>query len=259
MVESSDPLFDASARQASWSLQFEPALDGEGRPVPSIIQYRYVFEAAAVPVVSLRGVLYEAGVKRTLPDTEVRLIGPGGIEFATRTDASGAYELADLAEGEWTVAVEKSGFRSELLPVTISAGKLVELECTCCLHDHGTKSPSTNWSWWKVGAARPNHGARVGRRGDPVSSRHQRRRGARGSEPSRCGAPPLNIGQLIIRGMAPEVLVRSRRRAPASRVPLRRLFHSDQRRCALGGCVSSRWLRRPVRSNAGWRCGSSYP
>lgn len=205
VVESTASVFEAPARQASWSLQFEPARDAEGRPVPSIIQYRYLFEAAAVPVVSLRGVMYEAGVKRVLADTVVRLVGPQQQEISTRTDANGEYELADLQPGVWNVAVEKSGFRSELFEAEIVDGKVVELDIYLLMTRPWEEESFDELVVVEGRRRAPQITERVldadairylpGTNGDVVRVVQNLPGVAR---------PPLNIGQLIIRGMAPE-------------------------------------------------------
>jgi TonB family protein len=205
LIDEAESEFGEAALQAAWSFVFEPATDGQGRPVPATIRYAYVFALTRAPVVSLSGCVFEAGVKRSLIGEEVRLVGKSGGDRRVRTGEDGCFEVADLAPGAWRVLVEPKGFRAEVADVEVLEGQRVEV----------TLYPVQVRPWEDeradqeivVTARRevPQITERVldaetirylpGTNGDVVRVVQNLPGVAR---------PPLNIGQLIIRGMAPD-------------------------------------------------------
>ena len=200
VLETPDEAFGAAAVQAAWSFVFEPAMDAQARPVPAIIRYAYVFELTRVPVLSLTGCVYEAGVKRSLAGEEVRLVSEAAEDRRVQTDPGGCFQVADLASGSWRVVVEPKGYRAE-----IAEGQVVEVDLYP-VQVRPWEEEKADEEIVVVGRREvPQITERVldaqtirylpGTNGDVVRVIQNLPGVAR---------PPLNIGQLIIRGMAPE-------------------------------------------------------
>ncbi|MCB9780917.1 MAG: TonB-dependent receptor [Alphaproteobacteria bacterium] len=63
VLQSSDPVFEGSALEAAFGLQFTPALDADGRAVPMVLQYRMLFSLDVVATVGVEGVVRQAGTR----------------------------------------------------------------------------------------------------------------------------------------------------------------------------------------------------
>lgn len=198
------PEFDAAALQVGRNLTLTPALDADGNPVPAVIGYRVQFEPQAVAVISLQGQVLEAGARGTVPSAEILLIGPDGGETVGLCDADGAFALADLAPGTYQVAITAPGFQPETTQVDIQDGAITEL--TVRLVEDRPWEGTTDAALVVEGRrATPEITERVldseqirylpGTSGDVVRVVQNLPGVAR---------PPLNIGQLLIRGTSPE-------------------------------------------------------
>ncbi|TNE87301.1 MAG: TonB family protein [Deltaproteobacteria bacterium] len=204
VAESGGEAFDRAALDAVRAFVFAPATDASGRPASATILYRYVFEPQAVPVRSAEGVLRQAGSRDAMSGVSLRFTGPDGSQRVATSDADGRFALVDLAEGEWTAVLELPGYEVELVPFTVEQGKVAELKLFA--------NPARPWEIEAdevvevVGKrTAPEITERVlsaeeiyylpGTNGDVVRVVQNLPGVAR---------PPLNIGQLLIRGTAPE-------------------------------------------------------
>ena len=120
--------FDEAAVLAARAFRFAPGLDAEGRPAPAVVGYNMVFEVAAAPVLSVEGRVREAGIRAPLAGLELTAVGPSDEVAIASTDADGRFQLAGLADGEWTIAVQGPGLRTLTETVVVVAGKVVGLD-----------------------------------------------------------------------------------------------------------------------------------
>ncbi len=120
--------FDASALLAARSFRFTPALSAEGVPVPAIIQYSLVFSADTAPPLSLEGVVVEAGVRESLSGIELRALGPDNITALAISDASGGFSFAGLTPGPWVIAAYGPAFQRITETVTVTRGQVGQLK-----------------------------------------------------------------------------------------------------------------------------------
>ncbi|MCO4746765.1 MAG: TonB-dependent receptor [Proteobacteria bacterium] len=204
VVESAGEAFDRAAIDAVLAFVFDPATNERGKAVRATILYRYVFEAQAAPVLSAEGRLRRAGTREPLGDIALRFTGPNGERRAATTDADGRFSLVDLADGEWTAVFEAAGFDPELVPFDVSGGKVAEI---AIFGNNSRPWQSDSAEVIEVFGERtaPEVTERVlsadeirylpGTNGDVVRVVQNLPGVAR---------PPLNIGQLLIRGTAPE-------------------------------------------------------
>ncbi len=202
VATSGRPAFDAAALTLAPSLAFTPALDETGAPAPASIQFRVGFTRTAVGVQALRGTLKdEAGA--ALVDAEVRLVAPDGTPRTVRSGADGRFALEDLAAGTWLVAAVAPGFQTQATSVDVSAGRVTVLDLILLRDTENVRGSDT----LDIVRERtpPEVTERVlsvdeirylpGTNGDVVKVVQNLPGVAR---------PPLGIGQLIIRGTAPE-------------------------------------------------------
>lgn len=204
VVETAGEAFDSAAIDAALAFRFSPALDDADQPVSATILYRIVFETTAARVVSAQGRLREAGTRTPLADVPLRFTGPDEERRVSTTDALGRFVLADLPNGPWTLALETDGYDVETVRFEVKSGQVSELELYArASQPWQSKSDETI----EVVGARtaPEVTERVlsaeeilylpGTNGDIVRVVQNLPGVAR---------PPLNIGQLLIRGTAPE-------------------------------------------------------
>lgn len=197
--------FDAAAVQAMLAYRFTPATDADGAPTPARIRYALRFEPAQAAVLSAEGEVRIAGSRTPLAGAEIRAAGPDGEQRVAVTDDEGRWQLAGLPDGTWTIRVLLPGYATEPVDVAVVAGSVA-----------GVTSFAVPDRPWEAGEAaielevvgdRPF--AEVtertlsaddirylpGTNGDVVKVIQNLPGVAR---------PPLGIGQLLIRGTAPE-------------------------------------------------------
>jgi TonB family protein len=196
---------DAAAVQAARSFRFEPAVDGSGQPVGAVVGYRLKFEPALAPPRSLEGQIRQAGTREPLVTAEVELVGPEGQRRRLEVDAQGRFEAAGLVDGLWQMRASARGHQSDGVSFQVETG-LVSQVTLSLIEDRP----------WESGEA------------DLVVDVIERRETADVTErvlatedirvlPGTNGdvvrvvqnlpgvqRPPLNIGQLLIRGTSPE-------------------------------------------------------
>ena len=196
--------FDRAAVDAALSYSFDPARDEAGAAVPATIGYRMVFEARSAPRIGAEGRLRQAGTREPLANLRLRFVGPDGEGRTATTDAEGRFALADLTAGAWTAILEAPGYADQTVPFDVVDDRVAQIEL------FGVVSRP-----WEVGEyeevtvvgvrTAPEVTERIlsaeeirylpGTNGDVVRVVQNLPGVAR---------PPLNIGQLLIRGTAPE-------------------------------------------------------
>ena len=204
VLESAGPEFDAAARAAVLDFAFIPATDAQGRPAPARITYRYVFTADTAPLLSAEGqVLDPSDVPLT--DVLVTATGPDGTTRTAITDDTGSFALAGLADGDWTLVVSPPGRVEEQATVTVRSGRVSEVVFRPAVVVTETDEDVD----MVIAVERPRRPPEINERaltqdeirylpgsaGDVVRAVQNLPGIAR---------PPLNIGQLIVRGTAPE-------------------------------------------------------
>ncbi|MEQ1506540.1 MAG: TonB family protein, partial [Myxococcota bacterium] len=205
VVESAGPAFDAAAVQAARSFRVTPGLDPDGRAPGASILYRTTFEPTLAPAVSVTGRVRSAGTRTPLAGVDVGLTR-GDARVVATTDAEGQFSVAGLAAGRWVVTLVAPGYRDEPLEIEVVDGEVVELGLFP-VEDRP----------WEVAAPVSEEITVVGRRIAPeVTERRLSQEEVR-YLPGTAGdvvrvvqnlpgvaRPPLGIGQLVIRGTAPE-------------------------------------------------------
>lgn len=206
VLESGGEAFDRAAVQAARSFRFAPATDERGRPVPASVQWRTVFSPERVPVPSVEGVVRAAGTRELVPGFELALVR-GDTRRVAITGPDGAFVVADLPAGDWVVEVLEPGWSADDLSVRVEPGKVVQL----------LLRPTLERPWVAGGDEVAETVEVLGRAvASEVTERTLSQEEAR-YLPGTNGdvvkvvqnlpgvaRPPLGIGQLIIRGTAPE-------------------------------------------------------
>jgi TonB family protein len=126
VIGSTEPVLDAAAVAAMRDFRFSPALDALGRPAPSTIQYRFQLRREEVVTVALRGAVLVAGERTPLAGALVVLLR-GEERRTALTDAAGRFELGGLEAGAWAMTVEAPGCRADVVSVRVAAGQLTEV------------------------------------------------------------------------------------------------------------------------------------
>ncbi|MEZ4236183.1 MAG: TonB family protein [Myxococcota bacterium] len=206
VIESGGPAFDAAAVQAARSYTFTPATDADGQPVPMTVQYRSVFEPTRAAPVSVVGRVRAAGTREPLGDLDVTLTRGDRVVVA-ESDDDGRFRVAGLDDGLWTVRVASPGYRDEVTEIEVAAGRVTEVALY----------PVEDRPWEVREDGVSADVLVVGRRVAPeitervLSAEEARYLPGTNGDVIRVvqnlpgvARPPLNIGQLLIRGTAPE-------------------------------------------------------
>ncbi|MGB0638332.1 MAG: TonB-dependent receptor, partial [Myxococcota bacterium] len=104
-----------------------PALNASDTPVPTQIQYRFLFEPSEAPPIRLTGTVQEAGVRTPVAKATVRARNDAGNEVYGTTDDEGSYQLAGLENGVWNVKISAPALVPEIIEVTITDNNISEL------------------------------------------------------------------------------------------------------------------------------------
>lgn len=197
--------FDAAALAAVRQYRFTPALDAAGVAVPAQLLYRYRFTVARAAAVSVEGaVLATDGAP--VAGATVRLLGPDGQLREVTSGGDGAFSLAGLPAGPYAVAVTAAGFETTTAQVEVRDGRVAVATVRLTPSDVADLDLSA-LETVEVVAERPTTEVieRVlsteeiqylpGTGGDVVRVVQNLPGVARA---------PLGVGQLIIRGSAPE-------------------------------------------------------
>ncbi len=205
VVEAQGSGFDAAAVLAARAFRFEPGLDASGRPAAALVGYNFVFEVAAAPVPVLEGRVREAGIRVPLAGLELTAVGPAGQTAIATTDEQGAFTFAGLETGTWRLAVQGRGLRTLTEDVEVVEGRVVGVELYVVRDERKDALESDFEIVVEAEAASAQVTERrltaeeikylPGTNGDVVKVVQNLPGVARA---------PLGIGQLIIRGTAPE-------------------------------------------------------
>ena len=134
IVESSGEAFSQPALLAIRGFRFTPALNASDTPVPTQIQYRFLFEPSEAPPVRLAGTVQEAGVRTPVTSATIRARNDAGNEVYGTTNDEGSYQLAGLANGVWNVQISAPSLVPEIIEVTISDNNISELNTLSLIH-----------------------------------------------------------------------------------------------------------------------------
>ncbi|MEQ1567124.1 MAG: TonB family protein [Myxococcota bacterium] len=206
VVESGGEAFDRAALGAVRSYVWSPATTDAGEPVPATLQYAVVFEPTQAPPLSLEGTVRAAGTRERLSGVDV-VVSRGDERQIAVTDEEGRFRFAGLADGGWGVTVSARGYRDESTPVEVTAGKVAGV----------VLYPVEDRPWETSSDGVTEEVTVVGRRVAPeltervLSSEELRYLPGTAGDVVRVvqnlpgvARPPLGIGQLVIRGTAPE-------------------------------------------------------
>lgn len=203
VVEAGSEALGQAALDAIRSFRFTPGTDADGRPASAVIRYAFTLEPEAAPVVSVEGRVREAGVRVPIAGGTVEAARGDDVRITT-TDADGAFRFAGLDDGVWTISFSAPGFELESAEVEMREGRVAQL----------TLSPVRDRPWE---AEADEELVVVGRRERPeitervLSYEEIRYLPGTGGDIVKVvqnlpgvARPPFNIGQLLIRGTAPE-------------------------------------------------------
>lgn len=205
VLDSPSDAFSEAAIEAIRSTKFSAAtLDGE--PIGSTIEYVLNFTLELTPALSVEGLVREAGLRTPLENATIELVNAEGEIAFAKTDEEGKFQIFDLAPGEWSVSVSGAGLRAESADVTVEDGKASVLEFFVVRERIWEESDEYSEVIEVITQEiKPEVNERVistqqamslpGTNGDVVRAVQNFPGVAR---------PPLGIGQLIIRGTAPE-------------------------------------------------------
>ena len=206
VIESAGSSFDDAALRTIERYQFTPALDERNQPILVQIQYRLVFNPEMLPPVNVRGRVQEAGLRDPLENTQILATNALGQQVVVTTDSNGEFELSGLSTGTWIVDAYKGGLISAQSTVEVSEASIQELNFRLVRDQAQTAMEEADESI-VVEAQRETSEVSVktlsadqiqylpGSNGDVVRAIQNLPGIARA---------PSGIGQLIIRGTAPE-------------------------------------------------------
>ncbi len=221
VIEAVGEGFDEAAATAARQFQFLPARTADGAAAPAQVQYNFVFTPTAVPVPRVKGVVTEAGVRSPLAGIEVQAVGPEGRRALAVTDDAGAFTFVDLAPGEWVVAATGAAFQPLTERITVTDDGVVELGLFL-VRDARKDALEADF---EVLVVAERAGSEVSER--KLSAEEIKFLPGSGGDVVKAvqnlpgvARAPLGIGQLIIRGAAPED---SRAYLDGSPIPL--VFH----------------------------------
>ncbi len=203
VVESPELSAGDAALLAIRAFRFTPATDDRGRAVASVIRYALTLEPETVAAVSVEGTLREAGIRQPIVDAEVRMTRGDELRLA-RTSADGAFRFVGLEPGPWTLVFEGPGFDTETVEVEVKSDRVVTVALV----------PVRSRPWEEDVDEEITV---VGRRVAPEVTERRLTYEELRYLPGTGGdivkvvqnlpgvaRPPFGIGQLIIRGTAPE-------------------------------------------------------
>ena len=205
VAESGGAEFDASVVQVAPSFLFLPALNKRGEPEAARIQYRYRFTVETAPQLSVEGQVLIAGIREPVTGAFLRVSREGQPAISAESDEEGRFRFAGLAPGLWTLTAVKDGFQPEGVEVEVEVDSVQQVTLYA-VKDRPWLEEASDETLEVVGKKiTPELTERVlsadeirylpGTNGDVVRAIQNLPGIAR---------PPLNIGQLIIRGTAPE-------------------------------------------------------
>jgi TonB family protein len=203
VVEAGSDALGQAALDAIRGFRFTPGTDADGQPTSSVIRYAFTLQPDAAPADSVRGEVREAGVRTPIAGGTVEASRGDDVRITT-TGPQGDFRFVGLPDGEWVVSFSAPGFDLVSETVEVRGGRVASLRLSP-VRSRPWEAP-TDEELVVVGRSdRPEVTERVlsyeeirylpGTGGDIVKVVQNLPGVAR---------PPFNIGQLLIRGTAPE-------------------------------------------------------
>lgn len=119
--------FDESAVAAARSFRFTPARDAAGTPAPARIQYMYRFTVARAAARSVEGQVRDPD-GLVFEGLDVRLVATDGIVVYAVTDGEGRFAASGLTPGKWTVVVAPPNHLSTTAEIEVKDGAVVQVD-----------------------------------------------------------------------------------------------------------------------------------
>lgn len=199
--------FDEAAVQAARGFRFSPARDVDGMATTATLLYRYRFTAALAAPLSLEGTVRDAASGLPLVAVEIRAVNDASPERPasawTVTDDAGRFRFSGLPAGAWTVVTAPPGYLPLASPATIAVDTVAQLTLTL---DPDVPTGTTDRT---VTVTADRASAELTER--TLSSEEVRFLPGTGGDIVKAvqnlpgvARAPLGVGQLIIRGTAPE-------------------------------------------------------
>ena len=120
--------FDESAISAVRNYQFSPALDNNGNAIASQIIFNFTFEPQNAPQLSVQGQLFEAGIREPLQDFTLLAIDSSGRTASITTDQNGSFSFYGLEEGSWIITADSPEFLVKTENVDIQSKEVTNLK-----------------------------------------------------------------------------------------------------------------------------------
>jgi len=197
--------FDEAAVAAARGFRFEPARDADGNPAAARIQFRSRFTVAKAATVSVEGDLRDAVSNLAFPNTEVRFVGEDGTTVFAFTDADGRFVISGLAPGAWMVVSSPPGHLTTTAGVTVKEGAVAQI----ALRAEPTDPDAGGGAGETLTIQAEKASTEVTER--TLSQEEVRYLPGTGGDVVKVvqnlpgvARAPLGVGQLIIRGTAPE-------------------------------------------------------
>lgn len=208
ILEGAGEAFDRPALDAARSLRFRPAIDADGTPSWAELEWVATFDPAVAPALSVEGVVRVAGTREPGAGFLLRARRTGSDEEVVATaDDAGAFAFAGLAPGPWEIAIDQPGHERLTAELEVREGLVSTVSFTPKadrpweIRDAGfddvvivEQAPPAVEVTERVLSA-DDIRYLPGSAGDVVKAVQNLPGVAR---------PPLGIGQLLIRGTAPE-------------------------------------------------------
>ena len=120
--------FDNAAKNAVEQFRFSPFINAKGEAVPSRIEYQVAFDIEAQPIECLQGTVLDS---EGAPLSDVLfLLSKGEAQKSFQSEEDGSFHVFDLEDGEWALLSQKDGFDIIERNVTISSGQITILDLT---------------------------------------------------------------------------------------------------------------------------------
>lgn len=195
--------FDEAAVVAARAFRFEPARDADGNPAPAVIQYRSRFTVAKAAAPSVEGSVRDSASDLPFPGLDVKVVAEDGTTVLAVTDADGRFVVSGLKPGAWTLVASPPGHLTTTTGVEVKEGAVAQVALRA---DPITEEQSSGETL-TIQAARAT--TEITER--TLSQEEVRFLPGTGGDVVKVvqnlpgvARAPLGVGQLIIRGTAPE-------------------------------------------------------
>ena len=202
VVEPAGDGFDEAAVQAARGFVFEAGRDITGAPTEARILYRYRFSVARAAPPSIEGVVRDTSADLPFPGLDIRVVGADGTVAWAVTDDEGRFTVSGLPPGTWTILAEPPGHVALATPVVVTDGVVTQASLRAESKAEITADRTVTVTADRLSAELTERTLSQeevrflpGTGGDVVKAVQNLPGVARA---------PLGVGQLIIRGTAPE-------------------------------------------------------